>query len=685
MNIHYLHQSHHTHRPRRNGYRAFALGALLALGLAGCSSDELLPAAPEGGGDNAPDAQPRITITADMGAGASTRTGHDDVTDEGVKVNWAEGDAFAIHTLDANGNSTSSTIFTLVAGDASKASATFEGMAPVKGESYFICYPADVKVTSDKKGFYLDMYGQKQTDNNSTAHLSKFDPMQGHLVKEGDFSQISFTSDDTHKESGHRAALMTFNLTNISADLGTPERLVWSANNYAFSSLVVVGGSLVAAGSDNTFTLNLEKVTASGQSITAYMMISPLTIPIDGTLTITLEGSRKSYTFTSPVFTAEKEYERGMRYVANVDMRAATSAVITYDNTAPASSTYSGGSGSVASPYLISTSGDLKKLIENTNSEGRYFKLTRDITIAQGETWTPIGDIDTPFKGHFDGGGHAISGEMKGAAENLGFFGSIEEATITNLNVSANVTTTLTDDGPECAAGAIAGNAVGSTISNCTNTGAVKGTTYVSGVVGASDGCNLINCINTGAVASTDNVTNLAGGIVGYSYNSTIVGCANTGSVYAKFGGGIAGQIDVEGDNTIAIFGCFNTGLITIPSGGGDGQSIGAIIGSIGTGALSHCLYMHASGQSANLAACGNYPDNDYNKVAQCANIAALNAAVTTLNEGITTWKSAGTAGLPTCYLFQEGKDASNDSPVIALPASSGGIGNITDGGSALN
>lgn len=695
MNIHHSHHTHSTHRLRRNGYRALALGALLALGLAGCSSDELLPVTPEGGGENAPDAQPRITITADMGAGASTRTGHDDITDEGIKVSWVEGDKFAIYSVSAEGKSLGKSIFTLVAGEAGKASAAFEGTKPVEGTTYVICYPADVEFEDDWGmgcAAYLDLRGQKQTGNNSTAHLSKYDPMRGHPVTEGDFSKISFSPDPANEPSGHRATLMRFDLTNIPLDLGTPERIVVDMQTtrtfYGFKYAVEVVGSLVPGGSASTLNLDLDNVTTAGQRITAYMMMYPFKVFDVDALTITLEGSQKHYTFTSPTFSSEKRFERGMRYIASADRW--TEAVIEFDGTSGYSGQYSG-DGTKDSPYLIKTAEELQKLIKNVGNgqsyPSDYFKLTRNINIAiaQGKTWTPIGDIDMPFKGHFDGGGHTISGEMTGAAENFGFFGSIENATITNLNVSANVTTTLTDDGPECAAGAIAGNAVGSTINNCTNTGAVKGTTYISGVVGASDGSTLINCINTGAVTSTDNLTNFAGGIVGYSYNSTLVGCANTGSIYAKFGGGIAGQIDVEGGNTIAIFGCFNTGLVTLPPGGGNGQSIGAIIGSIGTGALSHCLYMHASGQSANLAACGNYPDNDYNNVAQCADIAVLNTAVSILNAGITAWKSTVTAGLPTCYPFQSGKDGSNDFPAIALPASSGDIGNITDGGSALN
>lgn len=70
-------------------------------------------------------------------------------------------------------------------------------------------------------------------------------------------------------------------------------------------------------------------------------------------------------------------------------------------------------------PYLIESAGHLKYLIEQVQAGERYldkfFKLTTDIKVT-ADTWTPIGiSYAKPFSGNFDGGGHTISGELKGS------------------------------------------------------------------------------------------------------------------------------------------------------------------------------------------------------------------------------------------------------------------------------
>lgn len=653
----------------------FLCGSLLAL--ASCGTDSLLPA-PDADGNipGEPDARPLITITADMGAGASTRTGHDDTPDAAIKVNWAEGDQFVIYSIDADGNKIGEgSTFTLVAGEAGKASAAFEGTKPVDGVEYLICYPANVTFNNPNyAGDYyasLDMRGQKQTGNNSAAHLSKFDPMRGHLVKESDFSEISFTPDDaTHKESGHRATVMRFDLTGIPTDLGVPKRIVLGSND-RFESLAIIGG-LLGQGVRSTFTLDLENVIASKQSITAYMALASFSVPAGEVLTITLEGSLKNYTFTSPTFSAEKKYERGMRYVASVD--AWTEAVINYDGTASVSTNYTGGDGSVASPYLISTADDLKTLIKQTgygtDYAGKYFKLTQNICIAmESGNWTPIGTSDTPFKGHFDGGGRTISGEMKGTDDYFGFFGYIADAAITNLHVSAKTSSTKSGG----YTGAIAGSATSSTISYCTNAGDVNGETG-AGIVGGGTGYTLINCINTGKVTAT----NAGGGLGSGEKDITIVGCFNTGHIAAASVGGILASTGV---NTVR--GCFNTGFIDVTSG-----PTGAIMSKNDGGTLKDCLYVYASDQYSGLTACGDKADVASDNVGKCAGIQYLNGSkIDILNAGIAEWNSTAAVGHPICYPFKGSLDGYTSSstvpPVIDLPVSSGSIGNIDDKGAA--
>ena len=76
---------------------------------------------------------------------------------------------------------------------------------------------------------------------------------------------------------------------------------------------------------------------------------------------------------------------------------------------------YTGG-GTLDNPYMINTKDDLNRLKDYVNGgrafENTYFKLGADISIT-GTLSECIGTYEKPFKGHFDGNGHAIVGLHK--------------------------------------------------------------------------------------------------------------------------------------------------------------------------------------------------------------------------------------------------------------------------------
>lgn len=97
------------------------------------------------------------------------------------------------------------------------------------------------------------------------------------------------------------------------------------------------------------------------------------------------------------------------------------------------------GDGSEANPYKISSEEELRFLQKNagTMSQGKYFQLTADINMSGSEPLEPIGSsYSAPFRGTFDGNGHAIIG-MKAktdATGMAGLFGYVN-GTIKNLAV----------------------------------------------------------------------------------------------------------------------------------------------------------------------------------------------------------------------------------------------------------
>ncbi|MFC0215828.1 hypothetical protein ACFFK0_25865 [Paenibacillus chartarius] len=84
---------------------------------------------------------------------------------------------------------------------------------------------------------------------------------------------------------------------------------------------------------------------------------------------------------------------------------------------------YSGGKGTEAEPFIITTANDLKNIKSNLYG---YYKLGKDIDIKY-DIWTPIGSFDYPFKGGFDGDGHTISGLTISRPQynDAGFFGFV--------------------------------------------------------------------------------------------------------------------------------------------------------------------------------------------------------------------------------------------------------------------
>lgn len=108
------------------------------------------------------------------------------------------------------------------------------------------------------------------------------------------------------------------------------------------------------------------------------------------------------------------------------------------------------GNGTEEEPYLITCGQELAYLAQEVNNgnlyEGTFFQLTRDIDLNNNE-WAPIGNMNNPFKGVFNGAGRkivnakiTISGSLPTQqVETYGFFGSIgsgsSETIIKNIRI----------------------------------------------------------------------------------------------------------------------------------------------------------------------------------------------------------------------------------------------------------
>ena len=183
------------------------------------------------------------------------------------------------------------------------------------------------------------------------------------------------------------------------------------------------------------------------------------------------------------------------------------------------------GEGTKENPLQIITAkniADLAKTINDGNmTPNIHIDVMNDIDLsgyASGAGWTPIGTVDNPFMGVFNGNGRKITGlQINTTGDYSGLFGYIgETAQISNLFVEeANIK-------GGSYTGGIAGFVNGGKITNCHITGYVNGTDFVGGIAGliSGDG-NISYCYAKNAIVGSANI----GGIAGTVNSGNITNC----------------------------------------------------------------------------------------------------------------------------------------------------------------
>ncbi|MGM9603054.1 MAG: YDG domain-containing protein [Faecousia sp.] len=312
--------------------------------------------------------------------------------------------------------------------------------------------------------------------------------------------------------------------------------------------------------------------------------------------------------------------------------------------------------------------------------------LTADIFVNTGDVtncggvkqdgwmdWTPIAYGNSrKFSGTFDGQGHTVSGlYCKTTTNYAGLFGNVYDGSVCNVGVVNSYIQGGTFVGGVCGRIYNSGSDTVLTISNCYNTGTVKGTTdSVGGVFGCVQNAGsaavitVTNCRNSGNVYLTGTSTSgNAGGVCGYVNNTgasaavTLTKCYNTGSVNAagsssKRIGGVCGRCDKA-----TISNCYNTGAVA--ANGTRSTDVGGV-----------CGYLYATGStSAKVINCysigtpGTPKNSSSNLGGVCGNASAANCTVdncyfldTTAGKGIGS--GSGTTASKTAAQFASGEVA---------------------------
>ena len=249
-----------------------------------------------------------------------------------------------------------------------------------------------------------------------------------------------------------------------------------------------------------TLTRNGEEVASNG----------------DGTYTGTygdyaLTASKAGYRCCRQTYTIADDAEGEQTF--NVTLTAADAA--TWDGQTQTEPTVAEGI------YQIATGAELAWFANRVNG-GQYATkavLTADIDLGD-YVWTPIGGttIAKAYQGVFDGKGHTVRGLYinNATATYQGLFAYLKDATVSNVTVDGEVSA------KQYVAGIAANMGANSTIDRCVNNARITGTsTYVGGITGyvGVATAKVTNCYNTGDIKGTSN----CGGVAGSNNASAVV------------------------------------------------------------------------------------------------------------------------------------------------------------------
>jgi len=230
---------------------------------------------------------------------------------------------------------------------------------------------------------------------------------------------------------------------------------------------------------------------------------------------------------------------------------------------------YSGGAGTEADPYQISTADDWQEMSDNITDWDKHFVLTANIDF-QGQNILPVGwSFDYPFKGVFDGRGHVFSNFQMDYpdADNTALFSFIgSSGSVKNLGVVS-----FSTRGKDYVGGLCSRN-MGGTITNCYAIGTIEGDQYVGGFCGHNSTGTILQSYAAVDVNGGDYVGGLCGlnSFLGTTRNSYATGIV-TGT--GNHIGGLVGRND-QG----RIIRCYSMGKVT------GNEDVGGLVGSRVTG-----------------------------------------------------------------------------------------------------
>ena len=255
-----------------------------------------------------------------------------------------------------------------------------------------------------------------------------------------------------------------------------------------------------------------------------------------------------------------------------------------------------------ATEFTLTTSAELlglAKLVDDGKTfSGKTVKLGGDIVFNEGTAsawattapeniWNPIGDVDSPFSGTFDGQGYTISGLYVPATADsyIGLIASASGATVKNVRIEnsyfANSAAANHWGGTASVVGYVVGNTTFTDIYSDAIIVSTNG--HVGGICGRVANCtaSFTNCWYAGKLTGSDYPNGgILGGTTGAGPKVTVTNCAFTGILGGtgiRKGGIIGHLIASSADSTIT--NCMVTGNLDEAGTDPSFQNTGYLVG----------------------------------------------------------------------------------------------------------
>ena len=226
----------------------------------------------------------------------------------------------------------------------------------------------------------------------------------------------------------------------------------------------------------------------------------------------------------------------------------------------------------VAAVYQITNADQLFEFAAKVNAGETdiHAKLMKDIDLNNKE-WTPIGNLDNPYKGTFDGAGFSIWGlNVDAETPYEGLFGYVLGGTVKDFTVYGKMNIVKTQVEGEYSGLGVIGYADKATISgiySCLNIGVAEDVSYfryVGGIVAGQNASAISKCIWWGSIDMATTKTDQIGGIVGYGGGgeSSITDCASYGTFKSNVSGtvGISGILGYVNNDKMTVSNCLFAG-----------------------------------------------------------------------------------------------------------------------------